>query len=133
MYDEINRIKVTPIRIGISRLMTFLCTDIGRIIALSPSTSKRFAMHEPIIFPSDISALFWIAAPRDMANSGAEVPKATTITEIIRVETPNFAAVFDVPSTSASDDFQSIRIATMNAGSARMVGIMMVRNQNSCI
>ncbi len=87
-------------------------------------TSSIFAIHEPIIFPSDISALFWRAAPNDIANSGADVPNATIINEIMIEDIPNFAAVLDVPSTRISDPFQRKIIPIINEGIAKTVSII---------
>jgi len=74
--------------IGISRFIMVFLTFIGLIIELTPSTSKRFATQDPMIFPIEMSACDWKAAPTEIANSGAEVPNATTITEMINEEIP---------------------------------------------
>ena len=84
------------------------------MIALIQITKRIFATQDPIIFPSVISALFWRAAPNDIANSGAEVPKATIIKEIMIEDIPNFAAVLDVPLTKTSDPFQRKIIPMIN-------------------
>ena len=110
--------------IGISLLIILFLILMGFIIELIPITKKIFAIHEPIILPNEISGLFCKAAPNDIANSGAEVPKATIINEIIIDEIPIFAAVFDVPSTNTSEPFHRNIIPIMNDGIDRATSII---------
>ena len=84
--DASNKTTVTPKRIGASRFIIPFFILIGLIIEAIPRTSNRFAIQEPIMFPRDISELFWYAAPTDIANSGAEVPNPTISTEIINAD-----------------------------------------------
>ena len=79
-----------------------LFTLIGLITALMPSTRRKFAAHDPSMFPSAILLCASSEAITDETNSGADVPYATIVREITRDETPIFAAVFDAPSTSRS-------------------------------
>ena len=69
-----------------------------------------------------------MAAPTEIANSGAEVPNPTSITEIINDEIPKCTAVFDVLSTSISDPFQRKTTPMISTGSARIVGIIINGN-----
>ena len=58
----------------------------GRIIAVPPRMKPRLKILEPITFPIDMSVWLVAAALMVTANSGADVPKATTVNPIIRSE-----------------------------------------------
>ena len=111
--------------IGNSLLIIPLFILIGRIIDAIPKTSNKLATHEPIMLPREMSEFFCIAAPTEIANSGAEVPNPTKITEIIKADTPSLIAVFAVPSTSISDPLYKRSIPMINAGIASPIVIML--------
>ena len=114
---------VTIRTIGTSLLIIPFLIFIGFITELIPRTNNMFAMQEPIIFPSEMpvcsfagSPASCMAAPTDIENSGALVPKPTSKTDMIKAEMPRCAAVFDVPPTSASDPFHSNITPNKNIG-----------------
>ena len=51
----------------------------GLIRAETPRIPRMLKILEPRIFPMAMSFFFWIAATTDVANSGREVPTATTV------------------------------------------------------
>ena len=55
--------------------------------AVPPRINPKLNMFDPITFPIDISVCFVIAALIVTANSGAEVPKATTVRPMIKSDT----------------------------------------------
>jgi hypothetical protein len=55
-----------------------------------------------MIFPTAISLLPFIAAVKLTTSSGSDVPKATIVRPMIRVETPNFFAMEEAPRTRMS-------------------------------
>ena len=55
----------------------------GCITPLTARINKILKMLEPIIFPTAISAFFLRAATIDVANSGSDVPAATTVSPMI--------------------------------------------------
>lgn len=55
-YEAPSNSKVAARTTMSSRETTCFFTSIGLMSALKPRTSKRLATHEPIMFPSDISA-----------------------------------------------------------------------------
>ncbi len=70
-----------------SRSNILLEVAIGRISAVPPKINPRLKIFEPITLPMDISVWFVAAALIVTANSGADVPNATTVNPIIRSET----------------------------------------------
>jgi len=65
---------VVASRAGISRRKSPSLTSVGRMKAVTPRISPRFAMFEPITFPSAMPLLPWFAATTPTTSSGAEVP-----------------------------------------------------------
>ena len=64
----------------------------GRIKTVNPRTRAKFAILEPIIFPTARSGLPFKAAWRLTNSSGAEVPNETTVNPITNGDTfKNFA------------------------------------------
>lgn len=78
--------------------MVFRFTNMGKIMPEIPKIPSRLTLLLPIIFPNTISSLAWTFT----ANSGAEVPKATTVNPIAISETLYFLAKLLAPSTSQS-------------------------------
>ena len=62
-------------------------------------------MFDPIIFPKAMSELPLMLAKVLTINSGIEVPKATIVKPITKVEMPYFLAIDDEPSISMSAPF----------------------------
>ena len=91
-----------------SRLNNFDDVVMGRIMAVPPRIKPRLKILEPITFPMDISDCFVIAALMVTANSGADVPKATTVSPIIKSDTFRVCAISEAESTSQSAPFQSM-------------------------
>ena len=56
----------------------------------------------PITLPNAISAFFFIAAITEVANSGNEVPNATTVKPIIASDTPKRVAISTALFTMSS-------------------------------
>jgi hypothetical protein len=63
---------------------------------------RILAILLPMIFPTAISLLPFIAAVTLTTSSGRDVPKATIVRPMIRVETPNFLAIEEAPRTRMS-------------------------------
>lgn len=83
---------------GISLVMMLRSTFIGMTIAVTPIMTRILNILLPTTLPIASSALPWIADMRLMTNSGAEVPNATTVSPIMRSETPQRFAIADAPS-----------------------------------
>jgi len=62
------------------------------MIELVPNMKNMLKTFEPTIFPTAISAFFLYAAAADVANSGSEVPIATTVKPISDSLTPRAPA-----------------------------------------
>lgn len=65
----------------------------GVILALQPNTKKILNKLLPITFPMAISGFFFKDATTDVANSGKDVPPATSVRPITDSETPKFFAI----------------------------------------
>jgi hypothetical protein len=86
--------------------------------AVPPSIKPRLKIFEPTTFPIEILDFPAIAALIVTANSGAEVPIATTVKPITRSETPKFRANREADSTRKSAPFhrrpiEKIEITTL--------------------
>lgn len=77
----INNNKLAQIFTNISMLLDLL-NGRGFILALIPNIQKVLKIFEPTTFPIAISDCFLYAATADAANSGNEVPIATTVSPI---------------------------------------------------
>ncbi len=60
----------------------------GQISETLPTTNKILKILLPTILPIAISALSFLAATTDVTSSGSEVPKATTVKPINRLDKP---------------------------------------------
>ena len=60
--------------------------------SVNPNTRDKFAIFEPITFPTTIEPFSSIAANKLVNISGAEVPRAITVDPIRKGEIPNFEA-----------------------------------------
>ena len=83
---------------------------IGLIIAVPPKIKPRLKILDPTTFPIDISVWPVMAAFIVTANSGADVPKATTVSPITRSDIFKECAISAAASTSQSAPFHSIKI-----------------------
>ena len=94
---------------------------IGRIRAVPPKINPRLNMLEPITLPIYIFVCFVIAALMVTANSGADVPKATTVKPMTRSDTFSEWAISAAESTNQSAPFHSITmdVSTKNASKIR--------------
>jgi len=66
------------------------------------NTNKVFTIIDHRIFHNAKSVCPFHTDIIFTKNSGAEVPKATTVSPIIKLESQNFAAIPDAPSISIS-------------------------------
>ena len=66
-----------------------------------PSTKSIFIIFEPMIFPIIIPVSPCLAAERDAASSGNEVPSATIDIPMAIEETPKSSAIPVAPSTNS--------------------------------
>ena len=85
---------------GISILTVLPCTAIGLIRAAIPIIRKTLNVLLPITFPMASSVFPEVEDKMLTISSGAEVPKATTVSPMVRAEIPNLSAMLDAPSTS---------------------------------
>lgn len=84
-----------------------------RVSKLVAQRMRRiFAILLPTTFPRAISLFSCILAKRLTISSGIEVPKATIVRPITRLEMPSFFASEEAPRTRISA--QPIRIARPN-------------------
>lgn len=83
----------------ISKEMIPSLTDIFLIIEVTPNTPRMLKILDPIILPMEISISFLRAATADVANSGTEVPKATSVRPTTRSLIPKSRAIFLALST----------------------------------
>ena len=65
-------------------IKNFVSKGMGVISEDVPNTNRILKMFEPTIFPMAISAFFFLAANKDVNNSGKEVPRATIVSPIKR-------------------------------------------------
>ena len=90
-------------------------------MAVPPRIKPRLKILEPITFPMDISDCCDIAALMVTANSGADVPKATTVSPIIKSDTFRVCAISEAESTSQSAPFQSMIIEMITRIQSRII------------
>ena len=74
-----------------------------------PRIIPRLKILEPTTFPTEIVNFPASAAETDTANSGAEVPIATTVSPITNCERPNFFAILEADSTTQTAPPQSAK------------------------
>ena len=82
----------------------------GEIEEVIPITTKRLKILDPITLPIDISVCPVSAALMVTANSGAEVPNATTVSPTTKSDIFKLCAISAAESTSQSAPFQSMII-----------------------
>ena len=73
--------------------VTARSTSMGRITAAAPNTKPRLKMLEPIILPIAISFSPFLAATKEVTNSGSDVPSATMVRPINDSLKPNCSAM----------------------------------------
>ena len=78
-----------PIIMGTSKCMIDFGESNGWTIDAIPNTDRMLNILEPIILPMDMELSFRYAAIADVANSGREVPNATTLIPMVISEIPN--------------------------------------------
>jgi len=84
-HAKANNSRETNIRTGQSCLTDFAGTGMGKIRAVIARTSRILEILLPTTFPIAISGKPFKAAWILTSNSGAEVPKATTVKPMIMV------------------------------------------------
>jgi hypothetical protein len=94
--------RVTSSINGTSRTTTRAATDRGRIIAVMPRIRPMLARFDPITFPTARSEFPPSAATVQTTNSGADVPKETTVRPTTMGLTPREPANLAAPRTSHS-------------------------------
>ena len=72
----------------------------GVIRDVIPKTKRILNIFDPTIFPTEIALSFLKAAIAEVANSGKDVPKATTLIPITISEIPKYRAKNIAPSTN---------------------------------
>ena len=97
-WQRISKMPSTSIENGNSIYAVFLCTVKGIIKPAIPRIPNKLKLLLPITFPKTMASF----ACMFTANSGALVPKATTVRPIANSETPYFLARFEAPSTKKS-------------------------------
>ena len=97
-------------------------------MAVPPRIKPRLKILEPITFPMDISVCWDIAALMVTANSGADVPKATTVSPIIKSDTFRVCAISEAESTNQSAPFQSMIIEKITRIQSRIIYVSMSPN-----
>ena len=100
----------------------------GSIIEVTPSTHKILNIFDPIIFPSEISLCFLNAAIADVASSGNEVPKATTLIPITTSDIPKNLAIKTAPSTKRSAPNDN---ATMPKTTNKIISLKLLESELS--
>ncbi len=83
---------------GISFIITLRCIFIGTTMAVTPIITNTLNMLLPTTLPTASSLLPFTAEKTLMASSGAEVPKATTVSPTTRSDMPIRLAIADAPS-----------------------------------
>ena len=91
---------VNKIIMGTSRRKSTALTLRGAINPVAPSIKPMLAMFEPSTLPIAKSLLPANAAYALTSNSGMDVPIATKVSAIIKIETPNDIARLEAPRTS---------------------------------
>ena len=72
----------------------------GAIREVIPNTERILNIFDPTIFPTEIALSFLNAAMAEVASSGSDVPKATTLIPITISEMPRYRAKNIAPSTN---------------------------------
>jgi hypothetical protein len=91
----------------------------GRIAAATPRMSSRLAMLLPTMVPMAIAGAPPSEAARLVTNSGAEVPKATTVSPMISGDMPASRASPTAPRTRKSANTSSMTSPAATLTSAR--------------
>ena len=99
-----NTVSIAVINMcnGNSFFIVFLFTVRFLIITATPKIRRLFVMLLPTTFPNTISELPSDKAFREIANSGALVPKATIVSPIKTFDTLKLVAVDEEPSIKIS-------------------------------
>ena len=104
-----------------SRLKSLGEVEMGRITAVPPRIKPRLNIFDPITLPILISDCPEKAALMVTANSGADVPKATTVSPITKSDTCSVWAISAAESTSQSAPFQSIMMDIRTKMQSRII------------
>jgi len=113
-----------------SRLKSFGDVEIGRITAVPPKINPRLNIFDPMTLPILISDCPENAALIVTANSGADVPNATTVRPMIKSEIWNVCAISAAESTIQSAPFQSIMIDTRTSMQSKIILVSPMVNIN---
>ncbi len=92
----------SAISTGTSRRTTGLCTASAVIVPVTPTTSRMFAMLDPITLPTARPGLPERLASRVTASSGADVANETTVRPTTSGESPSAPATVLAPRTRSS-------------------------------
>jgi len=84
---------------GISFQAVECCTGSMESTLVIPSMRRILAIFEPTILPRAMSGFHLRLAKTLTASSGREVPNATTVRPMTRLEIPNFLAIEADPET----------------------------------
>ena len=107
--------KLTNMSVRLSKDM-----DTGVITPDIPRIRNVLKIFDPTTFPIARSTFFFLAAIRDVASSGREVPIDKIVMAMIRWETPRFSAMCTAPLTKRRPPRMSpvrpSRIKTMDFG-----------------
>ena len=85
---------------GSSLVITERSTAMGRIMAVTPMMTSMLKRLDPTTLPIASPADPLMADMTEMTSSGADVPKATTVSPTMRSEMPNRRAMAAEPSVS---------------------------------
>jgi hypothetical protein len=101
-------------RMGISFFITSFSILNGTIRIAKPNIIRILAILLPRTLPKSISVFPDKCELKEMASSGADVPKATMVSPITTVGILKFFAKEDAPSTKKSAHFISIANPTID-------------------
>ena len=121
---NVIRATANPVAInnnGYSRLRMLECMLSGTMTAVAPNTSAILVMLEPIALPMARPVLPPYAAMLATSISGAEVPKPTMVSPIMRGDIPKLRAVDDAPNTNKSALQMSIAKPAKMATTSRKI------------
>ena len=95
----------------------------GRITASNPRMSPILNTLDPATLASEMSGRLLNAAVAVTTNSGAEVPKATTVSPMASSDTPNLRATAAADSTIQSAPNQSRKAARTSKAMCVSMGV----------
>jgi len=108
-----NTARIASIENGISFQMVDDFTGMIPRTLVIQRMSRILAVFDPTTFPRAMSLLPRILASRLTVSSGSDVPNATTVKPMTRLETPKRLAIEAEPETRKSAPFMSMMRPTM--------------------